>query len=228
MTDPDFQELVALCALGALEPAQMARVEAHLKNNPQAQAILFNHLESVALLAQAVPIHAPPPNLKSKLARRIRSHQKLSFLAPVWFGKSFWTSSVATVFVFGLMLSVVGLQHTQTLQANRQMRRLEALLAASQTKVFLMQSLSNQAVVGRVFLAADRQLFISHTMGLEKAKTWQAWYIKKGQSTPISLGTTADSHLLIRLSDDAAVVAVSEEPLGGSKLPTLIRGVAKL
>jgi anti-sigma-K factor RskA len=233
MTDAEFEEQIVLYALGVLEPAQTALVEADLHNNPHAQVMVVRWLESVAVLAQSAPIQVPHPSLKSKLAERVklRKRKKPDFFLPVlvWLARGFSPVAVTTVCALCAVLLVVNQQHTQALQTNRQqMQRLESLLASSQTKAFLMQAPITQNVVGRVYLA-NGQVLISHSMGVFTGlKTWQVWYIQKGQARPRSLGTTTTAHLMVGLPRDAVVVAISEEPLGGSRQPTLIRGVAKL
>jgi anti-sigma-K factor RskA len=63
---------------------------------------------------------------------------------------------------------------------------------------------------------------------LPSGKTWQAWYILKGETAPHSLGITNASHLMTQLPANVQVVAVSEEPAGGSLVPTTVRAVATL
>jgi anti-sigma-K factor RskA len=84
-------------------------------------------------------------------------------------------------------------------------------------------------VLGRVFVNADGQVLIGHTMGkLSDSRTWQAWYILKGEIVPRSLGTTHEPRLMVHVPSNAQIIAVSEEPVGGSRAPTTIRAIARL
>ena len=107
--------------------------------------------------------------------------------------------------------------------------QLEFLLTSSQTRTVVLNSADGKAVVGVVLSASDGGLLISHTMGdLAGTKTWQAWYILKGETVPHSLGITKTSRLMIHVPVNAQVIAVSEEPAGGSQSPTTVRAIATL
>ncbi len=237
MTEVEFQERIALYALGSLEPNEAARVELYLKNNPTAHATYLWYLESVAVLAQAVPSQTPNPSIKAALKKRIRAlnQQKLSFLPMHWFGGFGRKLEFARLLLLGLLVAVIGLlfgtdQQQQTIASlHLEMRNIEQLLGSQQTLSFLLQAPGSSAVVGKVFVSQEKKLLLSHSMGiLPKQKTWQAWYFKAGVAKPISLGTTSKAHLMIRLPDGATAVAVSEEPVGGSVQPTVVRGIAQL
>jgi Anti-sigma-K factor rskA len=118
-----------------------------------------------------------------------------------------------------------------TLEASQ--RQLEQMLASNETTLAILNTPDNHTQVGRVFTTRDGRLLITHSMGkLHDPKTWQAWYIRKGETIPRSLGTTNESYLLIQLPPDASAkikaIAVSEERAGGSPIPTTIRALATL
>lgn len=234
MTEREFQESIALYALGSLEPTEAARVELYLKNNPEAHTAYLWYLESVAILAKSAPQEAAPKGIKAALKRQIQksSKKKLYFLPSGFLGRRL---ELAPPFAFGLAVVAIGLlfsnqQQRQNLQSLQlEMRHVERLLATKQTQTFLLQTPNKTRAVGRVFISPEKEVLVSHTMGiLPRHKTWQAWYFRTGQATPISLGTTSEAHLLIRLPDGANAVAVSEEPIGGSSQPTLVRAVAQV
>jgi Anti-sigma-K factor rskA len=137
---------------------------------------------------------------------------------------------------FAAMAAIIAGLFVQNLQLNNTLRTLEgsqssleSFLASSKTKTVVLNSADGKAIVGVVMSSLDGSLLISHTMGeLSGTKTWQAWYILKGETVPRSLGTTNAAHLMIHVPANAQVIAVSEEPAGGSQAPTTVRAIATL
>jgi Anti-sigma-K factor rskA len=137
---------------------------------------------------------------------------------------------------FATMAAIIAGLFVQNLQLNNTLRTLEGsqsgletLLASSKTKTVVLNSADGKAIVGVVMSSPEGSLLISHTMGeLSSTKTWQAWYILKGETVPRSLGTTNAAHLMIHVPANAQVIAVSEEPAGGSQSPTTVRAIATL
>ena len=237
MTEVDFQEHIALYALGSLEPKEAAQVELYLKNNPSAQATYLWYLESVTLLAQAVPSQIPNLSVKIALKRRIKSfnQHQTTFLPTWWMGIFGRRLEFAPLFSVGLLLVALGLffynvQQQQTIASiNLEIRQFERFIASDQTLSFKLQAANSTTVVGKVLVSQQKEVLMSHEMGiLPSQKTWQAWYFKAGVAQPISLGTTSNSYLLIQLPEGATTLALSEEPLGGSIQPTIVRAVAQI
>lgn len=65
--------LVAVVALGAAEPDEIARVEAHAAQCAVCREELMALRSGAELLAVAVPQHAPPPGLKASLMATVRA-----------------------------------------------------------------------------------------------------------------------------------------------------------
>jgi anti-sigma-K factor RskA len=130
--------------------------------------------------------------------------------------------------VVGLLVQNRQLEGTlRLLETSR--HHLEFLLSSNQTKTVVLNSADGKTVVGVVLAASDGGVLISHTMGdLSGTKTWQAWYILKGETMPRSLGITNASHLMIHVPVNTHAIAVSEEPAGGSLSPTTVRAIATL
>jgi Anti-sigma-K factor rskA len=134
------------------------------------------------------------------------------------------------------MAAIIAGLFVQNLQLNNSLRTLEgaqsgleSFLASSETKTVVLNSADGKAIVGIAMSSPDGSVLISHTMGERSgSKTWQAWYILKGETTPRPLGTTNASHLMIHVPANAQVIAVSEEPAGGSQTPTTVRAIATL
>jgi anti-sigma-K factor RskA len=137
---------------------------------------------------------------------------------------------------FAAMAAIIAGLFVQNLQLNNSLRTLEgsqtsleSFLASSNTKTVVLNSADGKAIVGVAMSSPDGSVLISHTMGERSGtKTWQAWYILKGETTPRPLGTSNASHLMVHVPANAQVIAVSEEPAGGSQQPTTVRAIATL
>ena len=67
-----LRELLAPVALGAAEPAEVARVEAHADGCAECRAELQELREDAAVLALSVPLEEPPARLKRSLMATVR------------------------------------------------------------------------------------------------------------------------------------------------------------
>jgi anti-sigma-K factor RskA len=286
MSNAEFDDLIPLHALGALEPDEVSFLETYLLVNPEARASYVWYLEAVSVLARSVPLSEPAVGLKARMLDRVRQVNAVQVcsarndsarvdpsrvdpsrvdpsraetgtardhvnrmntsnkpsvpmiaehtrartvrnpllklrLVPIAF------AAMAAI-VVGLLVQNRQLEGTLRLLETSQ-HHLEFLLGSSQTKTVVLNSADGKTVVGVVLAASDGGLLISHTMGdLAGAKTWQAWYILKGETVPHSLGITNASHLMIHVPVNTQAIAVSEEPVGGSLSPTTVRAIATL
>ena len=174
-----------------------------------------------AVAAVVEPSSASPvpiiPSHQSRSRARFGSHR--SGFLPVALG-------MAAAVIAGLViLNVQTGKRIGALEASEQ--NLERLLASSTTRTAVLNTPDGKTTIGKVFVGNDGQVLISHSMMKPPSgKTWQAWYILKGETVPRSLGITDASHLLTQLPANVQVVAVSEEPVGGSLVPTTVRAVA--
>ena len=144
---------------------------------------------------------------------------------PIAFGL---TAALAISAIVGLGLRNNDLsRQLRTLEVSQ--RSLESLLNSSGTKTVALNSVDGKAGVGLALIGTDGRVLISHTLGKAVVgKTWQAWYILKGETAPRPLETTRNAQLLIRVPANTQVIALSEEPVGGSLVPTTIRAIATL
>jgi anti-sigma-K factor RskA len=180
--------------------------------------------ESVADVVEPSSTSPVPiiPSSQSRAKRVSRSGLHRSRFLPVALG------TMAMAVIAGLViLNVQTSKRIGELEASEQ--NLERLLTSSQTKSAVLNTPDGKTAIGKVFVGNGGQLLISHSMlTLPSGKTWQAWYILKGETAPHSLGITNASHLMTQLPANVQVVAVSEEPAGGSLTPTTVRAVATL
>jgi Anti-sigma-K factor rskA len=257
MNNAELHDLIPLHALGALEPEEVPLLEAYLALNPEAQASYVWYLEAVTVLARALPLEEPAQDLKARMLNRVRQgggrhNTRVPDLSPFPSAPAVPIMPNQTrprasriprrkmrfvpVALAGMMLAVMAGLLVQNLQLSNNVRllegsqeTLESLLTSSQTRMAVLNSPDGKRVLGRVFVHADGQVLIGHTMGrLSGPRTWQAWYILKGETAPRSLGITNEPRLMVHLPSNAQVIAVSEEPTGGSQTPTMIRAIARL
>ena len=82
MLDLETQDLIALYALDALEPAQRVRVEKLLEQNPEARSELKVNLEIGQILATRVPVKFAPDDLEFKVLARVRALNTMPKIQP--------------------------------------------------------------------------------------------------------------------------------------------------
>ena len=82
MLDLETQDLIALYALDALEPAQRVRVEKLLEQNPEARSELKANLEIGQILATRVPVKPAPDDLEFKVLARVRALNTMPKIQP--------------------------------------------------------------------------------------------------------------------------------------------------
>jgi anti-sigma-K factor RskA len=73
MLDLETQDLIALYALGALDPAERKHVEKLVEQNPEARSELKANLEVTQALGNQVPLQPAPDHLELKLMARVRA-----------------------------------------------------------------------------------------------------------------------------------------------------------
>lgn len=72
-THESFQDDLPAYALGSLDPADQAALEAHLRDCPECQSLLAEYEEIVELYALAAPVESPPDGALDRLLDRARS-----------------------------------------------------------------------------------------------------------------------------------------------------------
>lgn len=78
MNDCDsLRDLLPAYSIGATDPEETAMLQAKLKECPELAAELDHYAQVSAALAQAVPVHNPPPELLGNLLQAARQSQPL-------------------------------------------------------------------------------------------------------------------------------------------------------
>jgi len=234
MTDHRWLELAAPYALGALDPEERVRFEAHVAECATCRAEVQAFREVGGLLADAAPTAAPPRALRERILGAARQARPIGARrGPVLP----WLAAAASV----VLLLLVGNAYRQERAAREQASR---ALAAAQDSVAGRDSLiatllspdagtaglaaTGQPPSARLFWIPSRHRVVMAVYRLPPApagRTYQLWAITKGK--PVSLGifnTAPDGSLraVMNVPPDLAfqVTAVTEEPAGGSAQPT--------
>jgi len=233
-------ELLALYALGGLEPAELIAVTEHLAVCPTCQAEADRQLALVSAVAASVPPRAPAPRLRAELLSKLTSAPPLlrrQVPAParparplVRLGLPTWLGAGLAVLAVGLIGwniyltgQVVSLQHRVQYNQNA----LALIAGANTAEMPLMGQGTFAAAGGNAYIdqkTRDVVLVVQQLQPLRPDQTYQAWII--GKQGPVSAG-------LFGVSDNGwgmtwlnmpyvqgGAIGVSLEPKSGSPQPT--------
>ena len=238
----EFEELVALDALGALDAPEKARLEAHLASGCDPCLSARRDATRVAdeLLAAATP-SMPNEGIRAALMARVRDEAREST------GSSAGRSSVWPVLAAaaGLVVALAAGFYARSLEdslteetarrraAEVELERLRDSLASitsPQNRAVSLDGLE-AAASARASAFLDREnrrlfLYVENLPALPPGRTYQIWLLVDG--TPVSVGTfDVDSEGSARLDGEplpafegSVSVAVTEEPAGGVAQPT--------
>ncbi len=209
--------------------------------DPVVQDQLKDSEAFLAQLALMAPQVEPPPLLRSKLMNRVREAS-----APVLVARPSRVWMLGWAVAAGL--AVVSLYSLFALRAaNGELRKVGSELAsvrsdAARSRKVLAVVLSRDARYIRLSTAQNEPLFRAFWGGgasglvLSGAnvpapavgRTFQLWVVPKGGASPVSAGVfmpQADGQVLLIAEtslrpSDAAALAISDEPAGGSAQPT--------
>jgi anti-sigma factor RsiW len=244
LTCADVTDLAGLYALDALEPAERARVEAHLATCPQAHAE-FAAVGGVApaLASLADPVDAPS-SLKDKVMADYRAGAAAGVAAPVvvrraptpviplrparpsWLG---WAAAAAAV----LLIAVLGgWGYVNQSRADAEGHRAQVLaqaidiMSAPGSSIALMRGTASAAgASGFAALSANGTgyLVLTDLPAAPAGQTYQAWYISIGGPSSaglVSVDRDGFAVMALPFQNGADLVALTLEPAGGSPQPT--------
>jgi anti-sigma-K factor RskA len=199
--------LAAEYALGLLTEAEARAFEARLATDPGLRAVYASWAEDLAGLADGIAEVQPPLAVRQAIDARLFPQDRQG-----WFGRLGLVSSLAGALVAALLVLWVsnqGLLRDEPVQGPV----LQAQIAAPD------QSL----VVAASFRAADGVLEVAREAGAAlPGRVLELWLIA-GDSAPVSLGVLPDTPqarivvpAALVTALDGAVLAISDEPPGGS------------
>lgn len=218
---PNQDDLYELYVLGLLEDPERARIEEALRQNePGAQARLRQALETNAIIGTLAPDVAPSKALR----RRVLA---IAEPAPSRMPWNLAWAALSACLVAGLVYT--GVQR-QGLEAELHTRdAMLAFLRSPETRLLQPASTGQPQPVAKVFVngAQGVLLVASNLAPLDAGRTYQMWVVPKaGGPRPAGLFKPGADGSAIHLRpgavdlSDAAAIALSVEPDGGSPAPT--------
>ena len=237
MSTPSLEDL-ALHAVHALDSRDSEALERAVASSPALQAELTAMQSVLAKLGRSIPQTTPSVALEPRIFKRISALETLlgstrrsvpgASLAEA--PRTPWTRPVfATVSLMALALvAFLGLRSNQLqtqLNALKETGVQQTAILSQGSSIQLASTASGATPIGQAFLTKEGKIVIALKLPApESGKTYQAWFIPKGESAPRPLETFTDA-LTTTVPSDASAIAVSLEPLGGSTVPTTVLGV---
>jgi anti-sigma-K factor RskA len=218
---PEKDLLYELYVLGQLEEPECGEIEEALRrNDPAAQARLRKALETNAILGTL-----PDPVAPSKaLRRRVLS---IAEPAPSRMPWNLAWAALSACLVAGLVYT--GVQR-QGLEGELRTRDATlAFLRSSETRLLKTGTVTEPQPVAKVFVNGSQGVLLvaSNLAPLAAGRTYEMWVVPKaGGPRPMGLFKPAADGSAIHLRagavdlNDAAAIALSVEPDGGSPAPT--------
>jgi anti-sigma-K factor RskA len=233
MTSPpdDILDLLTAYALGALEPSEIARVSALLDEQPELRATLAELRATADKLPFGLPEAVPPEDLRQRVLDRAtgRSSQSISQPRPPARRLYGWLAGLGGIAAVAVLAAAIG--WAQLFQARSDLVETRAVLVETQQKVAESQaviaSLQGSGGSASILRTRDGAVMIAHLPPLEPGRVYQLWRIQ-GSNSPASAGTffvNPQGFTTAALPSDqqpraGEVVAVTNEPVGGSPGPT--------
>lgn len=213
--------LYELYVLGLLEEPERGQIEEDLRrNDPAAQLRLRRALETNAILGTLAP-DATPSN---QLRRRVLSiAEPLGSRLP---GNLAWIGLCALL-VAGLILTGVQRQGLQV-ELTHTRATLE-FLRLPETRLLKVSTAEEPRPVAKVFVNGTQGVLLvaANLPALEAGRTYEMWVVpKEGGPRPMGLFKPAEDGSAVHLHTgavnlaEAAAIALSVEPEGGSSAPT--------
>jgi anti-sigma-K factor RskA len=228
--DEILDELTAY-ALDALEPAEAARVERLLEEQPELRRVLRELQETSSTIALSLPAATPPAGLRQRtldraVGRAPKPQRRSRFT--LWLGGLAAAASVAAV----LLVSQVSTLRDELTRAEQTIGALQAdqqRLAGNLAQGETLVQLSGEAGRGAAIRTSNGETLVATVLPpLAAGRGYQLWVVRSN-AAPVSAGLLqvgADGTGRITLQPDTNLVlstdilAVTDEPAGGSAAPT--------
>jgi Anti-sigma-K factor rskA len=220
------EELESEClsyALGIAEEPERSEIAQHLgRNCPECVPAMQKALETVVKMSGAVRIQEPPARLRSRVialvSPQMRPRSRAAIFTP-------WAIAAVLAMVL-IYVGVIYRPHLPKLAPEANTTTLEQALSILSDPALEDASFGPPATRGRVFVSPNRGIiFIGANLPrLDTRTTFELWVIPKS-GNPIPAGTfRSDGSTAVYVqpapAPNAAAVAVTVEPLGGSPQPT--------
>ena len=235
MTSPpdDILDLLTAYALGALEPSEIARVSVLLDDQPELRATLAELRATADKLPFGLPEAVPPEDLRQRVLDRATGRaNQASTSQPRRPARRLyaWLAGLSGIAAVAVLAAAIG--WVQLFQARNDIIATRAVLLETQREVAESQALiaSLQGSGGSASILRTRDgaaVMIAHLPPLEPGRVYQLWRIQ-GSNSPASAGTffvnpqgfTTTALPSGQQPQAGEVVAVTNEPVGGSPGPT--------
>jgi anti-sigma-K factor RskA len=235
VSSPSLEDL-ALHAVHALEPNDSEALERAVAENPALRAELTAMQSALAKLGRSLPQSAPPAGLEARVFGAVQASTPVpSRRAPTRGtstspSRAAWTRpAFATVSLMGLaLIAFLGVESSRLQNEVATLRARTAqqtAILSNATNIKLTSTTASATPIGQAYLTKGGQIVIALNLPApESGKTYQAWFIPKGETAPRPLQTFTTG-LTTEVPVNAAAIAVSLEPAGGSKTPTTVLGL---
>jgi anti-sigma-K factor RskA len=236
--EPERQDLAAY-ALGLLEDANRAAVEAHVRSCPHCAEELAEYRAAIALLPRAHRAEQAPTEAWEAIVARIRGRDENQTRgvtnARWWSGRGArLTRVLGPALAAALVAAVIALiawNASLQMQLSHRQTTISGLASApAENVVALAGQSAASGSGGHLFMSEDRQrggLVVAGLGVLPSGRSYQIWFVRADQSRAPA-GTFSVDHLgqavtvlaVPQPADTFDGVAITEEPAGGSPTPT--------
>jgi anti-sigma-K factor RskA len=207
-------------ALGIAEDPARAEIAAHLAREcPDCVRGVRSAMATVATMSAAVKEVNPPKHLRQRVVAMVAPQPKRRYAFLPW-------AVSAVLAIVLLSVAIPGRQRTNKNNVTAGAEKLAQALTILNDPATRDVTFGDPAARGRVFVSSKGVVFIAaHLPKLEANRTFELWLIP-GTGNPIPAGTfhsESDSsavHVYPGQTANAAAVAVTVEPEGGSPQPT--------
>jgi anti-sigma-K factor RskA len=211
-----IDELLAAYSLDALDEADAADVRAHLAECRRHDVALAELRDLAERLPLAAPEREPPPELRARLLAAFEAEAAAPAPVPVSLEERRRQRVLVPAFAYlaaaALLLAVIGLATWNVVLQT----------GGDEGAARVELDLTGETGSGRLVYLPDEQVALVE-MDVDappEGRAYQAWQID--ESGPASLGIVANQGVTAFAADlsGAQVVAITEEPAGGSEQPT--------
>lgn len=213
--EDDIRDMLPAYAVGATDPDESARVQAYLKQHPEAAREAAEYAAAAGLLMGGVTRRDPPPALRQKILATARAQGQLrsqtrpspsSVRQPRTMQWWAWGATAAAVVLLVMNVLMMGqlseLRTRQTILEQTNQDQLAALQRASQatltqaltiwvtgTKAELMDDAGEMRAMVMWQPGHSEAVMFTHSLPpLDESRIYQLWLIDEA-GTPISAGT---------------------------------------